>query len=261
MEFRKITIPMGQTIFSSLTEGIRFENSGKGRRSNNIVKVNNHGYPIVRTTTKRSIAPMQFNETHNEIIREINASIRKDHTENMTIIDFNHAMIEVYDQSYRKMKYHSDQCVDIEKQSIFALFSCYNNPEQLSENKMRVLYIIDKETEKESSIILSHNSVILFSFSTNKKYKHKIIMKSNHGNYSFSENEWLGITFRTSKSIVHSINDKPFLNGEIELKLASEEEEREFYRLKGEENRSMEFDYPKLDYTLSPADLIRPVIK
>lgn len=44
----------------------------------------------------------------------------------------------------------------------------------------------------------------------------------------------------------------------IELKLGTEEEKKEFYKLRSEENKSLNYEYPQINYTTSPSDLINP---
>ena len=73
-----------------------------------------------------------------------------------------------------------------------------------------------------------------------------------------ADNKWLGITFRKSKTMIRFKNDLPYFdNGEV-LKLADENQQREFYKLRGEENKSMDFNYPWIGYTLSKSDTIPP---
>jgi hypothetical protein len=51
----------------------------------------------------------------------------------------------------------------------------------------------------------------------------------------------LGITFQTSKMYIQFRDNVPhFSNGKI-LELANKEQETEFYKLSGEENRSLNF--------------------
>ena len=72
------------------------------------------------------------------------------------------------------------------------------------------------------------------------------------------DNRWLGITFRQSKSFIQFKNNIPcFIDGKI-LKMANEDEQREFFKLRGQENNDIGFKYPKLHYTLSLADTMEP---
>ena len=157
------------------------------------------------------------------------------------------------------MKYHSDQSLDLKSDSCIALFSCYENPETLTEQHIRKLKVRDKETLKEFEISLTHNSVVLFSLSTNKIYQHKIVLEQAKGlKPDDSDNRWLGMTFRQSETFIQFKDGQPCLaNGEV-LTLANDDQAREFYSLRSKENKGMNFIYPELDYTLSPADIMIP---
>lgn len=117
----------------------------------------------------------------------------------------------------------------------------------------------DKVTHKEFEILLTHNSVILFSLETNTKFQHKIIMEPVPNLKSLSpDNRWLGMTFRKSKTFIQFKDNLPhFSNGEL-LELANEEQKAEFYKLRGQENSILNFAYPKLTYTLSEGDTLLP---
>ena len=119
------------------------------------------------------------------------------------------------------MKYHSDQALDLEKNSYLALFSCYERPDEILPLQMRRLRIRDKITNKEQEFLLEHNSVMFFSLATNSKYQHKIILDtSSNKNDSLEDNKWLGITFRKSKTLIQFKDNLPYFeNGEI-LRLA-----------------------------------------
>ena len=174
-------------------------------------------------------------------------------------ISFNNALIEIYDKSYFKMKYHSDQALDLEKNSYVALFSCYERPEELSAPLVRKLKLRDKVTNEEQEILLENNSVILFSLATNSKYQHKIFLDlSSKKKDLLRDNRWLGITFRKSKTFIRFENNLPWFGSGEELELADENQRREFYKLRGQENKSMDFKYPWIGYTLSKGDTMVP---
>ena len=44
----------------------------------------------------------------------------------------------------------------------------------------------------------------------------------------------------------------------VELVLATSEEKKEFYKLRSEENKLINYEYPPINYTISPSDLINP---
>jgi hypothetical protein len=152
---------------------------------------------------------------------------------------------------------------------VIALYSCYNNV-NVDDNNKRKLVIKNKETnEIENKIILDHNSVILFSVETNSKYLHKIVLE--HNNKINEEIEWLGLTFRESKTFIKYINNydkhnentyKPIFNdNNNELILANEKDKKEFYKLRSEENNNIgKYNYPNINYSISPAELLKPII-
>jgi len=238
---------------------VDFEDLGKGRKGNHLVSVKDENIPLVRTTSKYDKPAHRFSEVHNSIVNEILAIAKNEVDLLGTPISFNNALIEIYDKSYFKMKYHSDQALDLENDSYVALFSCYERPDEISAPLMRRLRIRDKVTNEEHEFILENNSVILFSLATNSKYQHKIILDtSSNKKDSLEDNKWLGITFRKSKTMIQFKNNLPyFKNGET-LKLADENQQREFYKLRGQENKSMDFKYPWIGYTLSKSDTITP---
>ncbi|TCI84889.1 alpha-ketoglutarate-dependent dioxygenase AlkB [Tenacibaculum sp. M341] len=255
--FFKIELPLKKNLFEELSNTVTFKKTGKGRFGNHLVCVSEKGIPMVRTTSAFDIPAVQFSEIHHQLIADINNFLRANDLE-FSQLDFNNALIELYESNYRKMKYHSDQSLDLDAQSYVALFSCYENPEDLNEHTIRKLKIQDKITGEESEMLLSHNSVVLFSVATNKKYYHKIVLDSSHTNY---QNRWLGVTFRKSKTFINIKNEAAYFENGTLLKLATEEERRTFFQLRGEENRSLNFEYPDLNYTISEGDLMFPVVK
>ncbi|MEO1030975.1 MAG: hypothetical protein AAFX55_06205, partial [Bacteroidota bacterium] len=154
----------------------------------------------------------------------------------------------------------SDQCLDVEKNSFIALFSCYEKPKELSLQSIRKLKIKDKSTDEETVFDLTHNSVILFSTSTNSKYLHKIVLEPVKGMKPLeSDNRWLGITFRNSNTFVRFKDDRPYFSNGHPLELADDHQRKAFFQLRSQENKGNDFVYPELNYTLSSADLLAPV--
>ncbi|MDQ1162091.1 hypothetical protein QE422_002459 [Chryseobacterium sp. SORGH_AS 447] len=255
--FYKITLSTEQNLCEGLMNSADFEATGKGRLGNHLVKQDSVNIAIVRTTTRYNIPANVFSDIHYSIIKKINEVIS---LEKIDLLEqhFNNALIEVYDSSYSKMGFHSDQALDLEDRSFIALFSCYENPTILQENQLRKLVIKNKMTEEESEIVLDHHSVVLFSVETNKKFQHKIILNSKQNFKNDIDNRWLGITFRTSKTFITFKDTQPYFSKGERLTLADEEEEKEFFQLRGQENRSLDFTYPKLFYTVNPADLLIP---
>ena len=256
--FYKTILPLETNLFESLSKEIVFETLGKGRVGNHIVKYMD-AIPIVRTTTKFTILSHYFTVPHLNILNQINKILEQ---ENQPKTAFNCGLIEIYDENYTKMSYHSDLSLDLKTDSYIGLFSCYKHPEKLTDTTIRILRIKDKSTEEEFDITLTHNSLVLFSLETNAKYSHKIILENpNREALKLTDNKWLGITFRTSKTFVKFNNDTPYFEDNTIMELANETQEKEFYKQRGEENRSLNFTYPKIKYTLSKADLIVPKLE
>ncbi len=254
--FNKIHLPLENNLFNELSNSVEFEKITNGRIANQLVNIENNLIPIVRTTSKYSIPAQNFADVHHLISNTINQTLIKN---DFPIQYFNNALIEIYNLQYLKMNFHSDQSWDLEDNSLIGVFSCYEFPDDLSEQNIRKLKIKDKTTNEEFDISLSHNSVILFSTETNKKYQHKIVLDIDSKiKKPLIENKWLGITFRTSKTYINFKNDLPFFSNGEQLTLANEEEEKIFFKLRGEENKSLEFAYPFLNFTISLADTLQP---
>ena len=92
-----------------------------GRQSGVLVDCHDALIPIVRTTTRYEKAPLSFSALHYEIIDKT----RK--VSGMPHLAFNNAMIEIYTNDYRKMRYHTDQALDLADDSFIGLFSCYED--------------------------------------------------------------------------------------------------------------------------------------
>ncbi len=255
-DFFVSTVSLEKNVFDELSSSVEFENVAKGRIGNHLVKISDKGIPIVRTTTLYTTPAHDFGSIHQQVLQSIKDANQIDFANEL---DFNNALIEIYDCNYSKMKYHSDQCMDLESDSYIGLFTCYENPSQLTDRLLRRLKIKNKETEEEFEIPLQHNSIVLFSLATNTKYLHKIVLESFSGlKSSESDNRWLGITFRKSKTFIQFNDGKPcFSDGEL-LVLADDEQKKEFFKLRGEENNNINFVYPKMAYTLSLGDTMLP---
>ncbi|REC61645.1 hypothetical protein DRF65_14430 [Chryseobacterium pennae] len=258
-EFHTITLPTDQNLFNELIHSADFETTGKGRLGNHLVDVQDENIPVVRTTTRFTTPAVTFSPLHHRLVAEINDTLLANHIE-IPVQSFNNALIEVYDSSYSKMGFHSDQALDLEENSFIALFTSYERPDELKESHLRKLVIKDKITEEESEIILHHHSVVLFAIETNKRFQHKIILNVPP-NSIINHNKWLGITFRTSKTHIRFRNGKPYLSTGEPLILANTDQESEFFKLRGRENRELDFAYPDLQYTISNADLLVPITK
>lgn len=74
---------------------------------------------------------------------------------------------------------------------------------------------------------------------------------------SNNNNVWLGITFRLSKRLIRFENGIPYFNNNnIQLRLGTKEERKLFNKEKGLENQKINHQYPDIDFTVSPSDLL-----
>ena len=179
----------------------------------------------------------------------------------LVVNQFNNAIIECYDKHYTTMGFHSDQALDLDENTCIALYSCYQHPNQ--RNSLRKL-VVESKTDPEETfdIPMLHNSVILFTAATNRHYRHKIVLDSR--TVGKGENEWLGLTLRTSKTFVSYKDDVAMLaNGGKPLVLGSTEQCLDFYKIRKQENEQIDFQYPggedEITFTISPSDLMPPV--
>lgn len=251
---------MASNLFEKLAQSAEFEDVGKGRKGNHLVDPGANGVPIVRTTTRYETATNTFADIHHRIIEEIKQELKHQQGMEETTLHFNNALIEIYDHSYTKMNYHSDQALDLAANSWIALFSCYEGV-NIDEKTLRKLKIQSKITSEEFEFTLENNSVILFSLETNAKFRHKIVLEpQTPPRPNLAGNRWLGITFRESKTWIHFRDGRPYFdNGEL-LALADEDQAKNFYQLRGQENNGIDFEYSAIAYTLSIGDTLEPRI-
>eukprot|EP01138_Halocafeteria_seosinensis_P013284 gb/GECG01013567.1/.p1 GENE.gb/GECG01013567.1/~~gb/GECG01013567.1/.p1 ORF type:complete len:264 (+),score=27.31 gb/GECG01013567.1/:1-792(+) len=257
--FRKYTIDdsvgdqgEAKDIFTQVYESIRFEQLGKGREGANLVDVATDGetdyVPIVRTTTAYQKPAQQFSQLHHRIRDCINSAV------DGPTMTLNNVMAEVYTDDSRKMKFHSDQALDLDPSSYVAIFSCYDKPS----SSPRILRIVHKDgdtNENYQDISLEHMTVVVFSVEVNSYHRHKIIQPDPRTN-----SRWLGLTFRCSQTYIYFDNEGTprFKATNHQLQLANDEQKSEIIRFKGRENREA-FTYPPgITYTLSPHDFQKP---
>jgi len=246
MAFQKFFIQTPPEIFQRLCAQTDFEDITRGRLGAILVELtDNDLIPIVRTTSKYTKPAECFSEVHYEIIQKIQ--------EKFPDIKFNNAMIEIYDCTYRKMGFHTDQSLDLADDSYICLFSCYEK----GSDDLRKLHIKSKRTSEITEVLLEENSCVIFSTLENSLKQHKIILDSMRP----SLNRWLGITFRLSKTFVQFIHGEAYLQFSNKLlKIATQEQQVEFYKMKSQENRhNGRFVYPNIDYTLSISDTMLPI--
>ena len=167
------TTDLSDDLFNDLKNSIQFENVINGRNGAIITKPKSidlsksNQYPIVRTTTIYKQPAQQFQKIHDELVYRI-----QKHHPDMNL-EFNNALVELYDNKYRKMGYHSDQALDLEDDSYICLFSCYENNSN-NPRDYRKLIMKNKVDNNTSDIILENNSAVLFSTDDNKCHLHKI---------------------------------------------------------------------------------------
>lgn len=247
-EIRSYILPTERDLFQELSASTRFEDVGKGRSGAVLVKVAETGdVPLVRTTTRYAAPAQHFRPVHERLAQQIQECAG-------SAAGFNNALIELYTNAYTTMGSHSDQALDLADESFIAVFSCYEHPEA---NPPRKLIVEPKDSSGDAfEISLTHNSAVVFSVATNRRHKHKIILDKPA---QPAENRWLGVTFRTSKTLVRYRDGQTHLPDGPRLTSADEEQRREFYQLRRRENQETDFTYPTLTYTVSESDLVPPV--
>ncbi len=240
------SVPTERDLFAELSASAHLEDLGKGRRGATLTRVDEaNGVPLVRTTTQYSSPTQRFRAVHERLAQQIQ--------EHAAIpVGFNNALIESYTNAYRTMGSHSDQALDLADESFIAVFSCYQHPEV----SPRKLIFESKDSDSDGfEIPLVHNSVVAFSVESNRRFKHKIVLDA----VAAADNQWLGVTFRTSKTFLRFRDGHAYLPQGARLTSADDEQRREFYRLRRRENNETDFTYPPLTYTVSEIDLLPPV--
>ncbi|BFP51430.1 alpha-ketoglutarate-dependent dioxygenase AlkB [Streptomyces griseus] len=251
-EIRSHALPIEPNPFVELSESVRWEDVGKGRRGATLARVDEEGgVPLVRTTTRYGSPAQRFRAVHERLAQQIQERAE------FTAAAFNNALIESYTNAYTTMGFHSDQALDLADDSFIAVFSCYQHPEA---SPPRKLIFEVKEAAADSGekfeVPLAHNSVVVFSVEANRRLKHKIVLDAPDRT---ADNSWLGVTFRTSKTLVRFRDGHAHLPQGARLTSADEEQQSEFYRLRRRENKETDFVYPSLTYTISESDLMPPV--
>mmetsp|Transcript_21064 Transcript_21064/g.32155 ORF Transcript_21064/g.32155 Transcript_21064/m.32155 type:complete len:714 (+) Transcript_21064:94-2235(+) len=253
--FHTLTLsePTDGSIFEELAASVRFEDVGKGRKGTVLVQPEEgKGVPIIRTTTQYAAAAHRFEPVHARLAQQIQASAGLP-----AGVGFNNALIEVYTNEYVTMGFHSDQAQDMQDNTFIALFSCYKNPELTAPTPPRKLVVESKDGGGTVEIPLAHNTVVVWSLDANRRFRHKIVLDTT---LHPPKNEWLGVTFRTSSTFVQVRGEREavFEDGSP-LTLANAAQRTEFFKLRGRENKELDFVWPKLAYTISESDMVLPV--
>jgi hypothetical protein len=242
-DFRSWRPTTAAPSFEDAMASVRFGEGTKGRRGAVLVEPDASGVPIVRTTTPYTAAAQLFRPLHARLARAIRET-------GLLPQPFNNALVEHYTSAYAKMKRHSDQAQDLADGSWIAVYSCYREPQLPS----RRLVVYPKASGSAFEVPLEHGSVVAFSVETNQRFTHAIRLRS-----PAPENEWFGITFRTSKTFLRFIDGRATLPHEVSLTLASGDERRELLQMRRRENEETDFVYPPTSYTLSESDLLPPI--
>ncbi|WP_225804546.1 hypothetical protein [Streptomyces sp. NK15101] len=247
-EIVSCALPAGENLFAELSASVRWEDLGKGRRGAVLTRVDEAGgVPLVRTTTRYGSPAQRFREVHERLARRVEELVA-------SAVGFDNALIETYTNAYRTMGSHSDQALDLADDSHIAVFSCYQDPEA---DPSRKLIFESKGSGGESfELPLAHNGVVAFSVASNRRLRHRIVWDAPGRT---TDNPWLGVTFRTSKTLLRFRDGHAHLPQGARLVPADEEQRSEFYRLRRRENNETDFVYPLLTYTLSESDLLPPV--
>ncbi|WP_031014677.1 hypothetical protein [Streptomyces sp. NRRL F-5727] len=252
-EIISCTLPAEGDPFAELMASAHLEDVGKGRTGAVLSRIDaTGGVPLVRTTTRYAGPAQRFQPVHERLARRIQ--------ERAAIpVAFNNALMESYTNAYRRMGAHSDQALDLADASFIAVYSCYRFPEA---DPQRKLIVESKESADERyEIPLAHHSVVAFSVDANRRLRHRIVWDApaaSQGRAPEPDNPWLGVTFRTSKTVIRFDEGHARLPQGERLTLADEEQAREFYRLRRRENDETDFTYPPLTYTISESDLLPP---
>ena len=247
-EIRTYALQPEGTQFEQLIASVRFEDVGKGRRGTVLTRIDETvGIPIVRNTTQYSAPAQRFWAVHEQLALQIQESASLP-------VGFNNALIETYTNAYATMGAHSDQALDLADESFIAVFSCYEHP-ALAEPSRKLVVESQESGSEPWEIPLTQGSVVVFSVAANRRLKHKIVLEKTFGT---PENRWLGITFRTSKTLIQFRGGSAYFSDGESLTLADDEQRREFYKLRRRENDELDFAYPRITYTISASDLMPP---
>ncbi|MFF8599352.1 hypothetical protein ACF065_26910 [Streptomyces sp. NPDC015232] len=235
--------------FAELSASVAWEELGKGRRGAVLTRVDASGaVPLVRTTTRYASPAQRFRPVHERLARRV-----QEHAGLATAFD--NALVETYTNAYRTMGAHSDQALDLADDSAIAVFSCYRDPGAAPSRKLVVSSKEDPDAEP-LELPLVHHGVVAFSVAANRRLRHRILWSAPG---DAPDNPWLGVTFRTSKTLLRFRAGRPHLPDGTPLTEADEPQKAEFYRLRRRENTETDFAYPPLSCTLSPSDLLPPV--
>lgn len=234
-------IDRSTSLFIRLTDQVVFEDFSDTRKGAILVAKENEQIPIVRTTTAYKNSLQEFTPAYRDLMSKIQKTFIPSNESSVSA--FNNAMVEIYEPSYTKMKFHSDQALDLAPDSHICIFSCY---EDENEPNPRRLITKNKESGDVTEIPMLHDSCIIFSTSTNQRFLHKIV-----GGSTASTSRWLGITLRVSKTFVYEKdNESHFVHNNSRLTIANETERKQFFEHKALENKKIQYEYPEISYKI-----------
>ncbi|MGW2660491.1 hypothetical protein ACWCW7_05965 [Nocardia tengchongensis] len=240
-------LPAEEDLFAELSASVLWEDVGRGRKGATLTKPDEAGrVPLVRTTTRYANPSQPFRPVHDRLAQRIQAQAGLS-------VGFNNALIETYTNAYTTMGSHSDQALDLAEESFIVVFSCYRHPDP---DPPRKLIFEPKGTAEKFEIPLAHHGFVAFSLAANRRLKHKIVLDTPN---QAADNQWLGVTFRTSKTFIRFHEGHPYLPHGARLLPANDDQQREFYQLRRRENNETDFVYPQLTYTVSESDLMPPL--
>ncbi|MFF7590544.1 hypothetical protein ACFZCK_23965 [Kitasatospora purpeofusca] len=250
-QVRSYDLPTDENLFEELSASARLEDTGKGRQGATLTLVDGTGrVPLVRTTTRYGGPAQRFGAVHERLARRIQERAG-------LAAGFNNALIETYTNAYTTMGSHSDQALDLADDSFIAVFSCYRHPEADPPRKLIVEpKVPGDDGDGTFEVPLLHHGAVVFSVEANRRLRHRIVLDAPART---ADNRWLGVTFRTSKTLLRFRDGHPYLPQGEPLVLADEEQRQEFFRLRRRENRETDFVQPLLTYTISEGDLLPPV--
>ncbi|MFD7030658.1 hypothetical protein ACFWAR_21745 [Streptomyces sp. NPDC059917] len=244
---RSYLVPTEEDLFAELSASARWEDVGKGRRGAVLVRTDAAGgVPLVRTTTSYRVPAQRFRAVHDRLAERIRERAALP-------VGFNNALMERYTNAYTTMGSHSDQALDLADGSFIAVFSCYRHPG--ADPSRRLIFESKGPGGERFEIPLAHHGVVVFSVDANRRLKHKIVLDAPA---RAADDEWLGVTFRTSKTFVRFRDGHAYLPQGARLVPAGDEERRAFYRMRRRENTEPDFVYPPLAHTVSESDLLAP---
>ncbi|RKE22684.1 hypothetical protein [Streptomyces sp. TLI_171] len=239
-------LPTEGDLFAELSASVELEDVGKGRRGAVLARTDEAGgVPLVRTTTRYGSPAQPFRAVHDRLAQRIRERAALP-------AGFNNALVECCTNAYTTMGAHSDQALDLAEESSIAVFSCYRDP---AGPPRKLKFEAKRPGGERFEIPLVHHGVVVFSVATNRRFKHRIVLEPP---VPAADNQWLGVTFRTSKTLVRYRDGQAYLPDGGRLTQADEEQQREFYRLRRAENNETDFRYPALTYTVSASDLMPP---